>query len=394
MPSKSSRSLAAILVVAFLTLDARGETPAGCDPPSEAARQQGYRIFWGDLHGHSNVSDGTQNTETPKRQTPEDYYRYGRDVVRLDFLALTDHSDAISEAEWDYVAEVARRFDTPGRFVPIMGYEWSDEAKGHKVVLFPDLDGGPVYAQPSARQHAGKPPVERPERFCVDYADFFAVVRKSGGIVHAAHPSLGDCRTDWSYHDPAVELNVEIAGTTGNPGGLAELWYEDPSTPRQHPGQRGVAGCWVQDALACGLHLGFLGVNDTHSCEPGLKAKTAVLAKELSREAIFDAIRQRRVYAVSRDRVAVWFEINGHAMGEEFQTNRPLEITLSATCDRAIARLEILKNNRVVWQKAVDAASDTLVTTDLLDGNAAWYYGRVVLADGEQAWASPIWVRE
>ena len=211
-------------------------------------------------------------------------------------------------------------------------------------------------------------------------------------IVHAAHPSLGDCQTDWKYHDPQVELNVEMAGTTGNPGGIAEVWYEDPSTPRQHPNQRGVTGCWVQDALARGYRLGFLGVNDTHSCEPGLKAKTAVLAKELSRKAIFDAIRQRRVYAVSRDCVNLWFEINGQVMGKEFKTDQPLKIEFAADSPQAITRLEILKNNRVVWKKNASGASGTLTARDQPIESATWYYGRVVLADGHQAWTSPIWV--
>jgi hypothetical protein len=394
MRFKFSRSLAVLLAVSLLSSRARGEPPVVHAPPSDAARQQGYHVYWGDLHGHSNVSDGDQNIETPKRETPEDYYRYGRDVAKLDFLALTDHAEMTSEAEWKHVQAVARQFDAPGRFVPMIGYEWTDSTKGHKVVLLPHLSGGPVYGAPSLRKEFKQQPgIERPRPFFIDYDRFFAAVRDSGGIVHAAHPSLGDCRTDWTYHDPQVQLNVEMAGTTGNPGGLAEAWYEDPSTPRQHPSQRGVTGCWVQDALARGYRLGFLGVNDTHSCEPGLKAKTGVWAKELSREALFDAIRQRRVCAVSRDRVAVWFEINGHPMGEEFRTGKPLRIELSATCDSPIARLEILKNNRVVWQKRTDGPSATLTADDQPTATTNWYYGRVVLANGHYAWSSPIWVQ-
>jgi hypothetical protein len=41
------------------------------------------RILWADLHGHSNLSDGTG--------VPEDYYRYARDVAALEVAALTDH---------------------------------------------------------------------------------------------------------------------------------------------------------------------------------------------------------------------------------------------------------------------------------------------------------------
>lgn len=352
----------------------------------------GYHIYWGDLHGHSNISDGTQNSETPKRETPEDYFRYGRDVMKLDFLALTDHAEHVSEADWQHLQAIARQFDAPHSFVPMIGYEWSDEKKGHRVVLFPDLSREIVYAAPSQLKYSSEPWLKRPKEFFVDYQEFFAKVRQSGAIVHAAHPSLGDCRVDWNFHDPQVELNVEMAGTTGNPGGLAECWYEDPATIRQHQNQRGVTGCWVQDALARGYRLGFLGVNDTHSCEPGLKAKTAVLATELTREAVFDAIRQRRVYAVSGDRVDLAMEINGHVMGEDFTTGEPLKIELSASGEQYIVRFEILKNNQVVWRKKINGTSGTLTADDQPTETTAWYYGRVVLANGHWAWTSPIWV--
>lgn len=380
------------LGVLLAALMASGQGTLAGERDDRTTDRQAFHIYWGDLHGHSSISDGTQNNETPKRQTPDDYYRYGRDVMKLDFLALTDHAEYISEDEWKELQQVASRFDAPGRFVTLLGYEWSDETKGHRVVLFPDLRGGPVYAAPSARKHFGEAWLQRPKESFVDQDQFFQRVCDSGGIVHAAHPSLGDCQADWKFHDPQVELNVEMAGTTGNPEGLAECWYEASTTPRQHPNQQGVTGCWVQDALTRGYRLGFLGVNDTHSCEPGLKAKTAVLAKDLSREAIFDAIRQRRVYAVSRDRVDLRFEINGHVMGEEFKTNEPLKIELSASGEQYIVSLEVLKNNQVVWRKKLNGISGTLTADDQPTETAGWYYGRVVFATGHRAWTSPIWV--
>ena len=46
-------------------------------------RQEVARQLWGDLHGHSNFSDGTG--------LPEDFFLYARDAAGLDFAALTDH---------------------------------------------------------------------------------------------------------------------------------------------------------------------------------------------------------------------------------------------------------------------------------------------------------------
>ena len=64
----------------------RAEGPQGPDAARairSRSRRDGPRVLWGDLHGHSNFSDGTG--------TPEDYYVYARDVAGLDVAALTDH---------------------------------------------------------------------------------------------------------------------------------------------------------------------------------------------------------------------------------------------------------------------------------------------------------------
>ena len=80
-----------------------------------------------------------------------------------------------------------------------------------------------------------------------------------------------------------------------------------------------------------GYRLGFVGGSDTHITRPGSIIKepgkpfpykesglTAVYAKELSREAILDALKHRRCYATTGHRIIVEFSINGHFMGEEF----------------------------------------------------------------------------
>ena len=64
-----------------------------------------YQLFWGDIHGHSNLSDGVCSVD--------DYYIYARDVAGLDFTALTDHDapwgrwvgKALSDSEWEMLKE-------------------------------------------------------------------------------------------------------------------------------------------------------------------------------------------------------------------------------------------------------------------------------------------------
>ena len=91
------------------------------------------RIVWGDLHGHSQLSDGTG--------TPDDYFWYARDVAALDIISLTDHDHwgmrflDQSPDSWEAILDAARRFHEAGRFVTLPGYEWTNWLHGHRHVL-------------------------------------------------------------------------------------------------------------------------------------------------------------------------------------------------------------------------------------------------------------------
>jgi hypothetical protein len=87
-------------------------------------------------------------------------------------------------------------------------------------------------------------------------------------------------------------------------------------------------------------HLGFPG-----GYREGL---AAVWAKELTREAIFEAIRNRRTYAVSGDRIRLDFRLNGQRMGRELPYTRRRELAVEVTGWDQVDRVEILKNNRVL----------------------------------------------
>ncbi|MCU0668534.1 MAG: hypothetical protein MUF70_04185, partial [Myxococcota bacterium] len=93
------------------------------------------RILWGDVHGHSFLSDGSGS--------PDAYYRYARDVAGLDVAALTDHDhfggphklDATPES-WRIIRDAAARADAAGRFVALLGFEWTSWLHGHRHVLY------------------------------------------------------------------------------------------------------------------------------------------------------------------------------------------------------------------------------------------------------------------
>ena len=51
-----------------------------------------YNIYFGELHGHSNISDGTPDIDT--------YFQNIRDNAGLDFAALTDHASTTGEGRF------------------------------------------------------------------------------------------------------------------------------------------------------------------------------------------------------------------------------------------------------------------------------------------------------
>ncbi len=208
------------------------------------ARDRAPPILWADLHGHSQLSDGTG--------TPEDYLRYARDVAGLDAIALTDHDhwgvrflDRSPEL-WARIRRAVERFYEPGRFVTVLGYEWTSWLQGHRHVLYFG-DAGEVLSSMEPRYRtpdllwkalAGKPV-----------------------LTFAHHSAGGPVATNWRYApDPTLEPVTEIASVHGS----SEAW--------DTPGRiyRPVRGNFVRDALARGYRLGFIGSGDSHDGHPGL----------------------------------------------------------------------------------------------------------------------------
>ncbi len=65
------------------------------------------RIYWGDLHSQTFFSDGLR--------CPEELYTFARDEAFLDFFSVSDHSEWITDRQWDYFCAVANDFNEDGR---------------------------------------------------------------------------------------------------------------------------------------------------------------------------------------------------------------------------------------------------------------------------------------
>ena len=102
----------------------------------------------------------------------------------------------------------------------------------------------------------------------------------------------------------------------------------------------------LREFLNKGGKTGFVGSTDTHEGKPA--AKTAVLAKELTRPAIFEALRHRRNYAVFNARIVLDFKINGHFMGEEIEIDGKPRIVAEVKGTDKIEEVVIVRDGAVI----------------------------------------------
>ena len=91
--------------------------------------------------------------------------------------------------------------------------------------------------------------------------------------------------------------------------------------------------------------------NDSHYGVAGVwgLGLMAVVAPELTREALWEAFMARRVYGVTGDRIQLGFAVNDSPMGSVLRTEEAPRIRVNVVASQALDRIEILRNNRVVY---------------------------------------------
>jgi hypothetical protein len=331
-----------------------------------------YSLYWGDLQGHSELGDGSAQ--------PYEYYTYARDVSRLDIASLTEH-DAhgffpLDENQhlWELIREVTEIYNEPGRFVTLLGYEWTSWTYGHRHILYPGVEGE-IF---SFRD----PDSDTPE-------ELWELVQPYGAIVIPHHPGGGPIATDWDHHDDKAEPLVEICSVHGNSD-----YYGCPLqiySPEK--------GAFVQDALERGFKLGILASGDTHDGHPGRKSAgypsmgiAGIWAGELSRKSIWEALMAKRIYGTSGARILLEFEIDGHLMGETFELKdeAEMQIKVHAIGTTKIKQVEILENARILFKDEVGKTEVNLRYTHTIKPDY-YYRVRLMQTDQEMAWSSPIW---
>ncbi|MCC7340438.1 MAG: DUF3604 domain-containing protein [Bryobacterales bacterium] len=299
-------------------------------------KQVRYRNFFGDLHNHNQVgyAQGTLERSFEIARNHLDFYAftphsYWPDMGAYDGRIETKWRNGfyVAKANWPEVVKLARQYDDPGRFVTILGYERHGAAEGDYHILFPDLKGD--------------------YELIADLPALQAFARERGCILVPHHPAnrLGHRGINANEVDARVSPVLEIHSEWG-----CADHDRAPNPYKRHT----EGGRWtrhtLQHYLSQGMRFGVVASTDDHLGYPGAYREGLAVVKttELTREAIFDALRNRRTYAVTGDRIDLDFHLNGRIMGQELPYARTRSLAVEVRGWDVVDRVEVLKNNRVV----------------------------------------------
>ena len=330
-----------------------------------------WNLYFGQLHAHTDISNGAGSVE--------EAFQYASQVDGLDFFAVTDHSDSFDNADMgaidadgadisaDWAAgKQAAASVTNGDFVGLFGFEMTwpeDKQLGHISTFntpgWQTRDQADFENVPTALENYYK-----------------ALTSAPGSVSQFNHPDTvhGDFERFDHYspqYDAAVSL-LEVAG-------------ED-----------GVVDCEYYDlALDKGWHVAPTNNQNNHNGQWGdaSDARTVVLAKSLTEEALYAAMKDRRVYATQDSDLAIFYELNGAVMGSILPKSEEAEITvfLSDPTDEAIGNVEVVTDGgAVLVSEYVETPSQVLELS--ASGGRSYYYLRITQPDGDVAVTAPVWM--
>ena len=330
-----------------------------------------WNLYFGQLHAHTDISNGAGSVE--------EAFQYASQVDGLDFFAVTDHSDSFDNADMgaidadgadisaDWAAGKQAAASVTGEdFVGLFGFEmtWPEDKQLGHISTF-NTPGWQTRDQ------------EAFTNVTAALENYYKVLTAvPGSVSQFNHPD--DIHGDFErfdHYSPRYDAVVSLLEVAG----------ED-----------GVVDCEYYDlALDKGWHVAPTNNQNNHNGQWGdaSDARTVVLAKSLTEEALYAAMKDRRVYATQDSDLAIFYELNGTVMGSILPKSEEAEITvfLSDPTDEAIGNVEVVTDGgAVLVSEYVETPSQVLELP--ASGGRSYYYLRITQPDGDVAVTAPVWM--
>lgn len=330
-----------------------------------------WNLYFGQLHAHTDISNGAGSVE--------EAFQYASQVDGLDFFAVTDHSDSFDNADMGAI-------DADGADISA---DWAAGKQAAASVTGEDFVGlfGFEMTWPEDKQLGHISTFNTPGWQTRDQADFEnvptalenyykALTSVPGSVSQFNHPDTvhGDFER-FDHYSPQYDAVVSLLEVAG----------ED-----------GVVDCEYYDlALDKGWHVAPTNNQNNHNGQWGdaSEARTVVLAKSLTEESLYAAMKDRRVYATQDSDLTIYYELNGTVMGSIIPKSESAAVTvfLSDPTDEAIGNVEVVTDGgAVLVSEYVETPSQVLELP--ASGGRSYYYLRITQPDGDVAVTAPVWM--
>jgi hypothetical protein len=315
-----------------------------------------------------------------------DTYRYALDAAQLDYMMVSEHNGAggpdVEYVNW-LLQQMVDVFTTAGTFTPLYGYERSlSYPNGHRNVIFAKR-GNPTLPIPVEEQKGR-----------VGAQALYKYLKLYGGIA-ISHTSATNMGTDWRDNDPEVEPLVEIYQ-----GDRVSAEYEgapkaaNAGDPASAPGGFRPAG-YVWNAWAKGYKLGVQVASDHLSTHISY---ACTLATDFTRQGLLDAMKLRHSYGAT-DNIILDYRLQAggkeYLQGEIVDVPGDFRLWVKVIGTGPIRQIDVVRNNAFVH--TVHPVTEKEVTFTWVDNQPrpgeSYYYVRVIQANDQMAWSSPVWVR-
>lgn len=309
---------------------------------------QPFGVYFGDLHNHCDLSYGHGSLDAALYNAR----------LQLDFASVTVHAVwpdlpvndpaleylveyhrtgfARAQANWPgYLAAIDAQ-NEDGRFVTFASFEWHSNAYGDYCVYY--------------KQAADAPIIDAP-----DLATLRSAVKQAPAsaflIPHHIGYKRGSRGINWAAFTPDLSPVAEIFSFHGlSESSEGPYPYLHSMGPRHE--QSTAHYGWAQGHI-----FGVIGSTDHHNAFPGSYGygRLGVWATALTRDAIWEAIANRRTYALTGDRIELAFAVNGQPMGAICAPAQERWIEVAVAGGDALDYVEVLHNNQIIHRENIFA---------------------------------------
>jgi len=314
----------------------------GVSNPMQMVEKVDLLPYWGDLHGQSEETIGTNSAR--------EFFRFARDRAFLDACGHQGNDFQITTPFWEHLNELSAEFNRDDAFIVFPGYEWSGNTGlgGDRNVLYME-EGRPIHRS----SHALVDDLSDVATDANSAAALFDALKEEDCVVFA---HIGGRYADIKMaHDIRLERAVEVHSAWGT--------FE-----------------WlVHDALEQGYRVGIVSNSDGHKGRPGASypgatlfgaygGLTCMLAPAFTRAGLMDSLRRRHHYGTTGCRMLLDTRVRFHEPARLFDDDPNMGPTSNRPTTEAMMGDILASTDRDVEFHVEVVASAPIERLEIRDG--------------------------